>query len=134
VSTTVASREAIYERFETAWGTTTPIMFDNENDSPPTEESWVRLSVRHRDSEQKALGEVGFRLYRRLGSVFLQLFTPFDSGQRQLDNLIELARPIFEGARFSGVDFTNARVQELGIVDGWNAALIEFLFSYDERR
>ncbi len=127
--------EAIVQHFEDEWGDTTYIS-DNEEDVPSIDTTWVRITVRHQVSAQKSLGEPGHRLYNRGGSVFLQIFNPVNDGTRNMNLIVDQARPIFEGVRLfsAGVDFTNGIFRELGIIDGWNAGIIEWPFNYDQRR
>lgn len=128
-------REAIYSRFNTQWGTRTAFTFDNERfDSEKQTDPWVRLSVRHVGGGQDTLGPPGGRKYRRKGQVFLQIFTAVDEGLSVADGHAQFAKPIFEGVSFSGVDFMDFRVREVGPDGKWFQTLVEWDFDYDEIR
>lgn len=134
MTSTVDAREAIYQRFVTAWGATTDYTFDSEQYTPPPGVPWVRLTVRHLSSAQETLGDIGNRKFERGGSILLQIFTPLNAGTRAGDTLIDTARNIFEGVRFSGIRCNNAVAREIGASDGYYMSIIETSFLYDETK
>lgn len=134
MTTLVDAREAIYQAFATAWGSTTPLAFDNEKFVPPDAAPWVRLAVRHQVSNQETLGGTGNRVFLREGLVFVQVFTPEDDGQRASDVLVQQARAVFEGVNLvaNGVWFNDVVVREIGPTEGWNQVNAEAAFFYQE--
>lgn len=128
------AREAIYLRWSTQWGTTTPFTFDNESFSAPDKGQWARLTVRNTESEQRTLGAPGNRRFRRVASVFVQLYDLVDEGLETLDILAQTARGIFEGVSFSGLDFTNVVVRESGADGKWFQVVVEAFFDYEETK
>lgn len=133
--TTPTARELIYSRFITQWGTTTPLTFDNEAFDPPEGKAWVRLTVRHNDSNFETLGGVGNRRVRREGSIFIQVFTPGDKGTQKSDTLVQTARAVFEGVSFGpGVDCNNAVDREVGPDGAHYMRVVECFFAYEERK
>lgn len=132
----VAAKEAIYKAFADAWGVTTKLTFDNEAFTPPANAAWVRLAVRHTASLQESLGRPGNRRFMRLGSVFVQVFTPIDKGVREADQLTKQAREIFEGKTLTGtsISFRNVTIREIGPDGKWYQANVEAEFGYDEIR
>ena len=133
MTTINAAREAIYLRWNTQWGATTPFTFDNEKFSTP-DVPWARLTVRNTASEQRTLGAVGNRRFRRIASVFVQLYDLVDVGLSNLDTLAQTARGIFEGVSFSGLDFTNVIVRESGADGKWFQVVVEAFFDYEETK
>lgn len=135
----VDAREAIYERFRTLWGSTSPYTFDNEDYEPPVGDAWVRLSVRHNASVLEAIGGRGYggmNKFMRSGRVFIQVFTPINQGTREADTLAQTARAIFEGITISSnaIRFNNAVVREIGPDNSWYQINVECSFDYDERK
>ena len=133
MTTPIEAREAIYNQFITAWGTTTPFTFDNEKFAAPNV-AWARLTVRNSESIQRTLGAPGNRRFRRVGSVFIQLFDLVDGGMSTLDTLTKTARDIFEGVSFSGLDFTNVVSRESGADGKWFQVVVEAFFDYEETK
>lgn len=124
------AREAIYQRFVTAWGSTSPYTFDNESFSPPSD-AWVRLSVRNTDSGQETLGAIGNRKFLREGMVWLQVFVPLDSGLKDADTLSEAFRTIFEGVSFSNINFNRVVIKEGSPENQWYRVVAQAFFNYN---
>lgn len=127
--------EAIRSLFVADWGSTTPLTLENEDFTPP-DEPWVRLSIRHRGAPQETLGKVGNRRFARIGSVFVQVYTPSDDGRSQNEALTEQAAAVFEGKSISGttVRFNDVVVRETGVSDDFYQVVVEANFEYDERK
>lgn len=125
---------AIYDKFVTAWGVTTPIAADSQHFNPPSNDEFVRLAVRHTVSNQESLGGVGTRKYDRQGFVIVQIFTPLNVGVKTALTLADQAREIFEGTRITGIDmrFNDCQIQELGPLDGWYQVNVQTEFAYSE--
>jgi uncharacterized protein DUF4128 len=137
VSTTlVDAREAMYQRFSTQWGSTTPVAFDNEKFEPPVGTSWVRVSVRHQTAGQETLQVAGNRQFLRGGEAVVQVFAAQDRGTRAADLLAQQARAIFEGVALNsnGIRFTDVLVREIGESEGWYQVNVEATFQYQERK
>lgn len=138
MATLTEAREAIYDRFLTNY-TALPaasIDADNEEFSPPAGAAWARLSVRHTGSVQESLGGIGYRKFTRIGSTFVQIFTPLNQGASEADTLAQAARVILEGVSLVGntIRFTNVVVREIGPSDGWYLVVVEAFFEYTETR
>lgn len=131
------ARERIYQTFSTDWGATSPLAFDNEKFVPPNPVGdHVRVTVRHNDSQQESLGDVGSRKFLRFGSVFVQCFTALDIGTTAADALAVVAKNIFEGKTLApeSIRFTDAIVREIGELDGFYQVNMEAPFNYDETK
>jgi len=131
----VAAKEAILDLFVTAWGVTTEITLDNETLNNPAD-NYVRLTIRHNDAAQETLGAVGNRKFTRLGSAFVQIFTPVDQGSQAADGFVATAMGIFEGVRISGttVRFKDVIPREIGPDGKWYQVNVQADFEYDETK
>ena len=128
------ARIAIYTRFISSWGSTTPIAFDNENFNNTGNESWVRCSVRHIPSGADTIAPIGSRRYLRNGNAFIQIFTRSGEGTQEADRLAQQARDIFEGIRVGLVRFNDAQIVEIPSDGLWYNIVVEIAFEYDERK
>ncbi len=126
------AREAVYTRFVTQWGTTTPVAFDDEDFEEPADSPWVRLTVRNVSRGQETLGRAGNRKFRSAAQVFVQVYTRTNTGVKQGDTLATQAKDIFEATSFSGLDFNDGVVRETGPDGKWYQHLIEIAFDYEE--
>lgn len=132
MTTLVDVRESVYARFDALW-TFTPFVFDNvDTDLDEGEVAWARLTVRELGGGQDTLGRVTNRKYRRVISVFVQIFTPTNSGMKQAGELAEEARSIFEGVAFDGLDMNDVNVRDLGTEGKWQRTLAEADGRYTE--
>ncbi len=126
------AREAIYERFTTQWADETPVVFTNEQ--ADTDGAWVRLTMQNQIRRQKTLGPPGARKFDDRGIIFIQVFEPGDSGTARGDELVALAREIFEGVSFSGVKCFAAPTTEIGPDGKWFRRNVSIGFDYDETK
>ena len=136
MTTQTVAREAIYQRFVTAWGSTSAFTFDNEQFTPPAGAAWVRLTVRHRESKQATLGQTGQRNFNRRGAAIFNIFVPQNMGVEDADTLVQSVRNSFEGVTVSPPDlyFYETVVREVGPDGAYNLINVEALFEYDERK
>lgn len=129
------ARDAVYERFLTQWGVTTPLTFDNEAFDPPSDGSaWIRISVRNEFGQQASLGPPGQRRFDRFARVFVQIFTKPDTGLKEADTLATLAQGIVEAVSFDGLRFKSGSIREVGVSDGWQSHLVDVPFDYQETK
>lgn len=129
------AREAIEQRFAVQWGSRTVSTFENERFTEPAADvPWVRLSVRHFGGGQETLGPTGSRIYRRVGQIIGQVFTPLIKGMRAGATHGQALRAIFEGTKFSGIDCTNGRVIEIGPDGKHHQTNVEIDIFYDETK
>lgn len=96
---------------------------------------WVRVSVRHLDSRQAALGGGGVRRYTRNGVVTAQIFTVRGDGLTRADVLSAIIKAAWEGVSTpNGVWFRNVRSVEVGEDGPWFNVNVIADFEYDEVR
>lgn len=132
MTTLGGARESVYSRFVTEWGTTTPFVFDNEELEGPTDDPWVRLTVRSLTRGQETMGRTGNRRFRSAALVIVQVYTRTNTGVKRGDELATQARDIFEARGFSGLDFNDGVVRETGPDGKWYQHVAEIAFDYEE--
>ena len=146
--TFTAARDEILTVFKTAWdaGADTAgkvvIYPDAKNQVPKTNDAdsnpnlWARVSVIHDTGGQATLGGIGNRLFRREGSVTVQVFTPIGTGLSIADRVYKIVVDAFEGktSASGNVWFRNVRVNEIGPEGSWFQTNIIIDFEYDERK
>jgi len=135
-------RDRVYKTFIAGWGTTTPYAFDNENYEPPSPDKspnsgtpWVRLVVRHADSNQATLGPVGSRKFEHEARLILQIFTVPNTGLQRSDELAQLFFEIFdEDMGRNDVFGGHSSYRERGTAEGWQMSEAWVDFTYQETR
>ena len=121
-------------------GNVVPVLWqwvDASGQSPDPSGPFARLTIRHVPGGRHTFGEAGNRRHERLGSVFVQVFTPLGlkTGAALMENLATIARDAFENQRTpSGVWFRNASIREAEPFQGWNQANVSAEFVYDEAK
>lgn len=130
-------RELIYAQAVTtltALLTPSSFAFDNEEYSPPSDSTWVRVSVRETVSDQGTLGPVETRRYTRRGAAAFEIYAPTDDGTAEADRVVKAVRDDFEGVSLrdgvKAVHFNDCQVVELGVEGArWRVnALASFWF------
>lgn len=129
-------REAVYSRFTSNYTgvTSDRIYFENEDAQEPATGNWVRVAVRNFSRNQSSLGKAGNRRFLGVGSVFVQVYVPTNTGVQTADALAREALILFEGVSFSGLRFHDAEVRETGPDGRWYQMVMEANFDYQEVR
>lgn len=155
--TTNEARTGIYETFYQHWisadgwasitdlSTEPKVVFENIISEPSggvveeadTSEHWVRVQVRHNESEMSSFGEDGEGRFQAVGIATMQVFSPLDqSGLIIHDQLVNVCRRAFRGKRgydeYCGIVFRRARINEIGPDGRWFASNVLVDFEYDE--
>ena len=127
--------EAMTQLFSDVW-TPSGFLFALGNDEfdPPVDSPWARMVIKHNGAPQKTLGRPTTRKFDRLGSMFIQVFTPQREGTRRSSELIQRVVDGFEGARISGTSicFNDVIPREVGPTDHWYQVTIECEFRYTD--
>ena len=99
---------AIRTLFNAGWGTTTPIAYENEAFTPPSDAdtSYVSLIIRPDDASQHEIGSTNVT-FRQPGLIFVMIFSPPDKGNAAALALGEQAAVIF---RRQSSTFTDGRI------------------------
>lgn len=87
-----AIQKVIETRFRTAWGDTTPIVYENIT-SGVSDEEYVRISIAWGGAEPHSIGPNNES--REIGVIYVQVFLPAGYGSRRSLELAELVKPIF---------------------------------------
>lgn len=126
-------RLAIGTEFETLWVSggkaRTPIAWENKQFTPPNKAAYVRLTVRNSEGLRLTFGDLdGVADYRYPGIVFVQVFVPEDTGDKDARKLADAAAAIFrsktlnmmDGVTLKGViRMRTPRVDVIGARDGY---------------
>lgn len=104
---------AILDAFTTAWSNATPVAYPNLAFTPPENEPWVRVTVRHASGEQIGLGTSP--CFRRTGVAIVQVFVPeATAGQPALALADQVVAALQAQQLAGGVQMLAARVDEVG--------------------
>jgi len=132
-----AAENTILQAFLTAWGSTSLVALENQEDTPPADGSpWVRISVQHNDGEQASLGgDSGNRFFRASGFVFVQVFVLKGTGKKVLNQNSYTALKVFD-SNIGGIWFRNGRVVSVPIPkeEKWAQQNVVVEFLYDDIR
>jgi len=85
---------ALRTRLSDEWGSTTPVQYGNQDFTPPSGESWIRLNVINTTAEQASFGDTT-NYYRHPGSVVINVFTPVLVGDKEALQLADQSANIF---------------------------------------
>ncbi len=122
----------IESRFQTQWGSTTSIKYDNVDFTPTPNTSWVELQVHTGDQIPVSLGGVGATQYRGVGIISINIYTALNIGSQTGKNLADTAAAIFRGQTFSGIICRGADVTRLGEDNGWFVYNVSIPYFRDE--
>jgi len=103
--------------FNTGWGTTTPIAWDNV-DYRPGIVSWVRFFVMEDESNQMDMGSTLLR-YRNGGMAVIYIFVPQNTGTQAAKGLADTASAIFRGVTSDEIIFRAPSIKTIGISGAW---------------
>lgn len=105
--------------------------------TPPPDQPYARIRVRHTTSRQVTFGKVGERRFNRPGFVTVQIFAPIvgGSGLTFAENLATIARNAYEGRGTpSGIWFRRSAIQDIGEDGTFHQFNVVVEFEYDEMR
>lgn len=137
MTTALQAEEAILSRWVTAWGTTTPYAFEEEEtpaDVTRGETAWARLIILDRPGEQHTLGPEGSRRFLRRGQVEVQIYTPSNQGTSEALSRAQEARAVFEGVSFSGLSFIDGEMVRVGPAPPEYQVSVIVPFDYEETK
>lgn len=113
--TPTEARDEILELFRAAWaahaGAPQVFYWDTPHD-PPRSTPFARVTLRHATGNNDAIGN---RLFERMGTVTVQIFTTFGTGLQESDVLSKVAMDAYQGKSTpGGAWFRNVRLNEIG--------------------
>lgn len=134
MATVREARLAIEKHFLTEWSTTTQVANQNFNFDPPSTAKWIRFTILNAAGAMASFGASGERLYRRTGSLIVQIFTPIRDGLSSSDDLVQKVLNIFDGKQLSpsNVWFRNTTIQDVGPSNAFYQQNVSFEFIYHE--
>jgi len=103
----VEENTAIRTIFNAGWAGATPIAYENEVFTPPTDGAYASLIVRPDDAFQHELGTAAGAHFRHPGLIFIMIFSPPDQGNAAALALADTAAAIFRRQRST---FTDGRI------------------------
>lgn len=119
-----------------------PNIDDEDEDEKATQaeqkrKPWVRIYLRHQDSDQATFGETGCRVFTREALLAVDIFTPTKVGLKLPFQIAKVAQRAFEGKRGvgdgSGIIFRRVRVRERDIQrQRWYSISVLADVEYDE--
>lgn len=126
------ARAALSTLFNTTWGVTTPIVWDNTNPDTPTD-AWVRFSVQHTTSEMNSWS--GDRQnYLNYGIACVQVFTRIGSGTARSDQLCQAALTYLRGKDLGDLTtLTGSTIEDGPDGHGWWQDRVLVRFQYWDR-
>lgn len=123
--------EAIARMFNDGWGET-PIAWENMDFTPPSPPAaYVQFSVLNGDANQATIGAPGSNIFRHVGMVSINVFTPESTGKAESLRLADMAAAIFRGRTDDGLRFKAPKATPLGVQDHYFQVNISVPFARD---
>jgi len=97
-------RTAFISRFQTAWGTTTPVRWENAPWVQPVAVPWVAFFLRSGAGQQASINTRP--LHRFAGVVMVQVFVPEETGEVRAHTLADQIAAVFRTSDGHGAQFT----------------------------
>lgn len=120
--------ETLTQHFVTNWTNDVPVVFANQpNASPPVDSAWCRFAVIVGDSRNHSGSASGGRLLRQ-GNVWLQIFTPLQTGIGEAYDIAEDFTAIFRNARFDNLFLNTESIRQVPDEDWF---MITVIISFD---
>lgn len=116
-------RASIEGRFVTGF-TDAPIAFENVPDSSTVTaakaepSAWVRIAIRNGDAFTAGINGSTPRGEQQ-GRIWIQVFTPENTGTERARALAGIAATVFRHSRFDGIRCYEPEFRSVGIDDGW---------------
>jgi len=122
--------KAIEQRFETEWGATTPIKWENTDYTPDPDVTFTELEIHHGQGVRLDIGSS--QRYRYPGIISINIRGPLTKGTRALKTLADTAQAVFQGVTFSGIICYTSSITRIGEVDGRFVYNVSTPFTRDE--
>lgn len=104
-------RQTLETTFNTAWGATTPIVWQNVGEDIPDSSPWVRFSIIPRHSRNVVIGS---DIPRLIGFISVQIFVPLDTGLGTAYSLADSVLGVLQNKSISGIFTYAAHVENVG--------------------
>jgi hypothetical protein len=116
-------RQVIGDLLKNTWSNTgnVPIAWPNRDFTPPKGAAWLRVSFADGDSRQITIGATN-NFYRSVGVLYVQVFTPADTGDYEGRRLADELAGVFRSQHYDGatdevIRFRSPTIRTIG-VDG----------------
>ena len=111
-------RDIVYGQFKTAWGTISsapPVIYDDKEESAPTEGPYADVSIRHGASDAASIGSRSGRLWRSEASLIVDIYDDVGRGRDHADVWTAVVQVAFRGKHSPTGDiwYRSVRVAEL---------------------
>jgi hypothetical protein len=94
-------RQAVWSRFRTAWGSTTPIEYQGVEYTPDGS-AYVKLTIIKGTGSQHSMG-ASSNPYRHRDIIQVDVYTPLEQSPVEANTLLDAVEAIFKGQTFSGI-------------------------------
>lgn len=98
---------------------------------PPTGADWIKLDIIDDDSEPFCFGGTS-GMNRCTGLIQVMVFSPKQTGSKQVLTLGGLLKPIFNRYHASGLKCEASNLRTIDGEKGWNRAVVQTPFTYFE--
>lgn len=120
--------------FKTTWDTRVALYTDVPGDPPTSDVVWARVNVLHNIGRQGSLtGGLGTVMYDRLGTLWVQVFSPAGDGGKAGYDAAQLLVNAYQAARGS-VWYRNIRMNEMGADGAFQRFDVKADFEYTDVR
>ena len=103
-------RTAIYSHFQTQWGSTTPVQWENQPFDPPASGPWVKVSILRGQSQAAGI-LLGGR--SRGPAAQIDVMHQVNQGLKTALDLVDQITTVFRGKRIQGIQFEGPSVQRI---------------------
>lgn len=122
---------AIARMFSDAWAETV-IAWENMPFTPPSPpESHVEFYLLNGEASQASIGAPGSNVFRHVGLVSINVFTPESTGKPEALRLADTAAEIFRNQVKDAIRFKTPKVTVLGVQDHYYQVNVSVPFTRD---
>jgi len=98
-----SQNSAIRSRFNTLWGSTTPVSYPNDEYKPVVGTSWVKLTIAGAEAYPASFGDPGNNVFRHPGMIIISIYCPTDEGDKLALELADQACAVFRNWQSGGI-------------------------------
>jgi len=105
-------RNALTSKFLTEYDGDFPIAVDNQIFKVPNPATkYARITVKFNTGNQHTLGRKGNRKFVKLGILFVQIFSPINTGTDENDTLANSTIELYDGEKLGTLWLYNGRIE-----------------------
>lgn len=125
-----AIRSSITSRFQTQWGSTTPVKYANHSYVAQEGTTHVCIYILPAICMQVSLGDT--QTYRTTGIITVNVYVPLNVGTKIPIELADTAAAIFRGKQFSDIQCRTPQLQIVGEIESWYVVSLDIPFYHDD--